>query len=127
MTQLKRRIFYSLAGVAPASLALLDSPKTIPVVIGFAGLLLATLATFPVKRHNYLAITVMLVVGLVFSVPFAILFLAGLFTAGFDGVDRVYLLLSWVLFGCCTVALHFILRARAPNNSFKPKPLRGSA
>ncbi len=127
MTQLKRRIIYSLAGVAPVLLALLDSPRFIPGVVGFLGLLLATLATFPVKRLNYVAITAMLVVGLVFAAPFSILFLLAPFISGLDGIDRPYLLVSWMLLGSCSVALHFILRARAPNNSFKPKPLRGSA
>ena len=131
MNQTVRRISYFLFGFAPACLgvgyASMLGPFVIAAIAGAIGLLAACLVRFPVSPKNYGRIAVLLVVGLFLATPFGVIFLIG------SVPDRLAVekwpslaLVVWLFFGPIVCAGHFLRTSRrAPNNSFKPTPLRG--
>ncbi len=141
MTQIWRRLAYLAAGLAPA-LFVLPMAQAFGGVVhlgasaGIAGLAAATVLSVPVSRVSYCVSSLLLVCGLAAMLPFSVVLLYGTFAdvlAGSSDVPLVQaardVLTRLLCFGGPVVcAFHFLWRARcAPNNSFKPKPLRGSA
>ena len=141
MTQLGRRIIYLIAGVAPACFGVLLASALggvflLGAITGTFGLLLATAARFPSARPVYWSIALLLGAGLAAMLPYSLAIGYGTaadLVTGTTGVPLPEALgdlteRAWLLFGPVLCAVHFLWKARcAPNNSFKPKPLRGSA
>ena len=133
MNQIVRRAIYLLAGAIPASLgvafATFAEPWLIPAIAGAIGLLVASMVRFPVPLKGYGAIAILLIVGLSAAIPFGTTLLLLSLAAGVSAEMWPSLaLIAWVFFGPILCATHFLWAARgAPNNSFKPRPLRGSA
>ena len=141
MTQLGRRIIYLTAGAAPACFGVLMASALggvflLGALAGTTGLLLATAAWFPVARPVYWSIAVLLGAGLAAMLPYSLAIGYGTaadLVAGTAGVPLPVALgdltkRAWVFYGPVLCAVHFLWKARcAPNNSFKPNPLRGSA
>src|SRR4249919_2937657 len=141
MTQLVRRVVYVAGGVAPACFGTLLASALgglflIGAIAGTAGLMLATAAWFPTSRFTYWSIAILLGAGLAAMLHYSIFIFYGTvadLVAGTTGVPLSEALgdlfqRSWLFLGPVLCAVHFLWKARcAPNNSFKPKPLRGSA
>ena len=131
MKQIVRRATYSLFGVAPACLgvayASMLGPFVIAALAGAIGLLAACLVRFPVSQKDYGRIAVLLVIGLILATPFGAVFLIGSVADGLAAEEwRSLGLVGWLFFGPIVCAGHFLRTGRrAPNNSFKPTPLRG--
>jgi hypothetical protein len=133
MNQRGRRIIYLLFGLAPAFLGAAFSfflgPLMLVALAGTFGLFIATAAEFPVPRKRYWLLACLLLCGLALALPFGAAMLHGVLTKGATTKDLPAMTLIFWVFVCPSVcALHALWRGRcAPNNSFKPKPLRGSA
>jgi|JI9StandDraft_1071089.scaffolds.fasta_scaffold735708_1 hypothetical protein len=133
MNQIVRRVTYLLAGAIPASLgvafASFAGPWVIAAATGAIGLIIASLVRFPVPPKGYGSIAVLLFIGLSAAIPFGTTFLLGSLAGGVSAKTWPSLaLIVWVFVGPVLCATHFLLASRsAPNNSFKPRPLRGSA
>ncbi len=141
MTQTWRRLVYFAVGLAPAVFVLPMARAFGGVVhlgafAGIAGLAIAAVLSFPVSRGSYWISSLLLVCGLVAMLPFSVVLLYGTladFVTGSTGVPLVeatrdVLVRHWGFGGPVACAFHFLWRARcAPNNSFKPTSLRGSA
>jgi hypothetical protein len=142
MKQVGRRSLYFAIGVLPASLGLFFVLALKMYVLwpgalaGTAGLIWAAASTYPMGQRAFGRVALLLLLGLLTAAPFAALavYLAagdlsqigvsGFFSQGKSGLAPWLL----VLLGPAGCALHALWRGRrAPNNSFKPKPLRGSA
>ena len=139
--QLDRRILYGLFGVLPALGAACSAfvlglmQFWSPSLFGVSGLAWAALELFPISNRTYKRIVPLVTLGLISVAWFGALAVAEFGRAIADG-DREAT--AWnlgllcaavvVLVGPAACATHFVLRSRrTPNNSFKPKPLRGSA
>jgi hypothetical protein len=103
---------------------------------GTVGLILAVVLTFPVSRPPFWTCAALLACGSAAMLPISLPLLYGTIAdlvTGSTGVPiaealRDLLARFWSFGGPVACAFHFLWRARcAPNNSFKPKPLRGSA
>ena len=133
MEQLGRRIVYLSLGLAPACLGTVFSfflgPLMIVALAGTFGLFIATAAEFPIQGKRYWFLATLLICGLALALPFAVFLPAGLLRDGFSREALPTILLVFWLFFCpSAIALHALwCSRRAPNNSFKPRPLRGSA
>ena len=133
MTQLRRRVIYLLLGVAPACLGTTFSfflgPLMLLALAGTFGLISAMAAELPVPSKRYWFLAGLLICGLALTLPFGIGMLHGLIAKGASSKDfPVIALIIWVFVCPSACALHALWRGRcAPNNSFKPNPLRGSA
>jgi hypothetical protein len=141
MTQIWRRLVYFAVGLAPA-LFVLPMARAFGGVVhlgafaGIAGLAIAAVLSFPPSRAAYWVSALLLTCGLVAMLPFSVVLLYGTvadLVVGSTGVSfveatRELLVRLWGFGGPVACAFHFLWRARcAPNNSFKPNPLRGSA
>jgi len=102
---------------------------------GIAGLAIAATLSLPASRASYWFSALLLACGLAAMLPFSVVLLYGTaadFVTRSTGVPLVeaardLLVRLWGFGGPVACAFHFLWRARcAPNNSFKPKPLRGS-
>jgi len=131
MEQLGRRLVYLSLGLVPACLGTVFSfflgPLMLVALAGTFGLFIATAAEFPVQGKRYWFLASLLVCGLALALPFAIFLPAGLLKDGLSREDLPTLLLVLWIFVCPSAcALHALWHSRrAPNNSFKPSPLRG--
>ena len=141
MTQIWRRLVYFAVGLAPA-LFVLPMARAFGGVVhlgafaGIAGLAIAAVLSFPVSRVSYWVSALLLACGLAAMLPLSVVLLYGTvadFVTGSTGVSLVEatrdVFVRLLGFGGpVACAFHFLWRARcAPNNSLKPKPLRGSA
>ena len=131
MNQIVRRVIYFLAGAIPASIGVAFASfaglLVIAATAGAIGLILASLARFPVPPKGYVSISILLVIGLLGAIPPGAYFL---FSSLADGVSAEewpsLALIVWLFLGPVVCATHFLFAGRgAPNNSFKPTPLRG--
>ena len=131
MEQIGRRLVYLSLGLAPASLGTVFSfflgPLMFVALAGTFGLFIATAAEFPIQGKRYWLLASFLICGLALALPIGVAFPIGLMKDGFTRDDLPSLLLVLWLFLCpSTCALHALGSSRrAPNNSFKPSPLRG--
>ena len=141
MKQIGRRLAYLAFGVAPTCyvfpLAVAFGGLVLAgAALGLVGLVAATWQHQPVSRRIYGRTALLLVAGIAAMLPFSLIIIYGtladfvtastgttLATAVRDVVTRL-----WGFGGPLICAVHYLWRAGcAPNNSFKPKPLRGSA
>jgi hypothetical protein len=141
MAQIWRRLVYLAVGLAPALFVLpmaraFGGVVSLGAFAGIAGLAIAAVLPFPTSRAAYWVSALLLTCGLAAMLPFSVVLLYGTvadLVAGSTGVPfveatRDLFVRLWGFGGPVACAFHFLWRARcAPNNSFKPKPLRGSA
>ena len=131
MNQIVRRATYFLCAALPACLgvayASMLGPFVIAAIAGAIGLFAASLVRFPVPQRNYGRIAILLVIGIILATPFGVMFLIGLVADGLTVEEWPSVALAaWLFLGPIICASHFLLTGRrAPNNSFKPRPLRG--
>ena len=134
MKQILRRVTYLLFGLQPALIGTAISlfffgPLAIMAIAGTFGLTIAMATEFPISRRTYWIMAALLICGLVLTLPIFIWMLLEVVTeAGLTKSLTNTVFVSWVILGPVTCAIHALWRSRrAPNNSFKPTPLRGAA
>jgi len=138
MRHIVRRIVYLGLGLAPTVLWILawlwaGDAYFAGSLLMFVSLVIATTSRIPAAKGVRIAVALLTLVGML------ICWQSSTTDQFFSGVihalerqkpgDLGYAVkTSWFLFGPLLCAAHFVARSRcAPNNSFKPKPLRGSA
>ena len=141
MNQIGRRLSYFVFGFLPAlgvalsafSLGLMQF--WIGSVLGATSLAWAAIVTFPLSHAKFKRVLLLLVLGLIAVLWFSALAVSEMVQALLQermdtGVHGMSFLGAAVLalVGPAGCVIHFARYARrTPNNSFKPKPLRGSA